>query len=247
MIYLLVIAVAGIVVASIMLTRERIRRHNVRRIVRRMGKRVQVQPDTHEENGFTSARSARAAAMELHRARTLLRSAEREMYKGDYDKAEHHLVQAITSAPQEVDAQVQLGLLYIKTGRGQKAQAVLEPLAEQSGSATVFAHLAQAYKLQAREKDACGCFRKALDLDPRSASRQADLGTALAAMQADDEATPLLELALKQLPRRMDLLRILAQCYERMNNENGLKDAYQRINRLDPRDAEVREKLQELQ
>lgn len=243
MIYLIVISSASVFVGVLLAVRAHLRRHNVRRIVRRMGKHTMHPSKEHEVDAESGCRSSRSAAIGLHHARKLLRDAEREWKKGDATAAEHSLISAITNAPGELDAQIQLGLLYMETGRAQKAQAVFEPLTQRHADPNLWSHLARALGMQQQWKGACAAYRKALDLDPGNPHREADLGHAFLQCGQAAEAAIALERALKQLPRRIDLLRLLAQCYERDNNPGGAMSAYRRINRLDPRDEGVRKKI----
>ena len=251
MVYLLVMIVSAIGILSILSARGILRSRNARRIVHAVKKgfssvderNAKLIPDTKVER---PRKSPRTCAVELQQVRTLLRESEKLVAKQDPKAAEQALIQALTIQPDAKEVKIQLAKIYLETGREPKAEALYRELVQDSEDPALFANLGLACYKQEAYVEACQAYQQALNLDAENPQRSADLGKACIAANRMQEAALLLEKASESLTKDIDLLHLLAQCYTQLNDMDNAEDAYRRINRLDPRDQEVKARLAQL-
>jgi thioredoxin-like negative regulator of GroEL len=191
-------------------------------------------------------KNPRTSAIELQKVKSLLRSAEKEIALQNYAEAEHILIQALTVNPEATEVQAELAKLYLTTNREAKAEALYKELILQHSDVTFFANLGLAYYKQAKYVDACFAYQEALNLDPQTPERSAALGRACIAAQRYDNAAPLLEKALTRLSKDTELLHLLAECYVQMSDNAKAEEVYRRINKLEPYDEGVKQKISAL-
>jgi Flp pilus assembly protein TadD len=251
MIYLVVMITSGLGILAMFGIRGTLRSRNVRRIARSVKngfssvekRNAKLLPDT---PAVKKHRSPRESAIALQKSRTLLREAERALMKQDTIAAERALIQALTIKPEDMDIKVSLARIYLESGRETKAEALYHDLVQTKESAALFGSLGLACYKQEKFLEACEAYRKALDLDPRNPERSYDLGRACIATRRFKEAVPLLHKAANALPRDLALLHLLAQCYMQISDLELAEEIYKRINKLDPRDEEVKARIGEL-
>lgn len=191
-------------------------------------------------------KNPRTSAIELQKVRSLLRSAEKEIALQNTAEAEHLLIQALTISPQAVDVQAELAKLYVTTGKESKAEALYRELVLVREDVSFYANLGLAYYVQGKYVDACHAYQQALNLDPQTPERSAALGRACIAAQRFSEAAPLLEKAAARLARDTELLHLLAECYVQLGDSARAEEVYRRINRLEPYDEGVKQKISAL-
>ena len=185
----------------------------------------------------------RASAIAMQKVRSFLREAEKANTRKNYHEAERLLIQAITLEPTSVEARAELARLYLITERCPKAEALYRELLHDAHDVTFHANLGLACYKQGKFEQSCDAYRTALQLDERNAERSAALGRACIAARRYTDAADLLERASERLARDVDLLQILAECYERLGDLESAKQTYMRIHRLKPYDETVKEKL----
>jgi len=251
MIYVLVMILSGSGILAIILLRGVLRSRNARRIVRsvRAGFAAAEQrnakwlPDTPLAK---EQKSPRTRAIEMQEVRTLLRQAEKCLTKLDARGSERALIQALTIQPDAKDVKVHLAKVYLLCNKEQKAEALYRELLKEHEEPALFANLGLACYKQEKYVDACKAYQEALNSDPKDPERSLDLGRACIAAKRFDEAVPLLEKASAASPRDIDLLHLLARCYVQIGDEERAGETYRRINRLDPRDEEVKTRLKKM-
>jgi tetratricopeptide (TPR) repeat protein len=251
MIYLVVMIVSACGIAVIITARGVLRSRNARRIVRsvRRGfsnaaeRNAKWIPDTPVEK---QKKSPRTCAIELQQVRTLLRQAEKAIAKQDVTAGERALIQALTIHPDAKDVKVQLARVYLESGREPKAEALYRELLQATDDPALHANLGLACYKQEKFVESCQAYQKALNLEPRNPERSYDLGRACVAAKRFEDAAPLLEKASTFLTKDIDLLHLLAQCYMQLTNHESAEDVYRRINRMDPRDENVKARIAEM-
>lgn len=251
MIYILVLFGSLFVICAILGGRVLFRHRTVRKFVRGIRQRIHLAEGRGafivDETSITRpVKSPRTTAVELQKVRSFLREAEKAVAQGKTQEAEYLLIRALTSNPDAHDVRAELGKLYLKTNREKKAEAMYRELIQYRDDVSFYANLGLACYRQKKFPDACLAYREALDRDPKNPERSAALGRACVAAGRYKEATPLFESATARLPRDVPLLHLLAECYLQMHCDQEAQEAYQRINKLEPYNQEVKEKLQQL-
>jgi tetratricopeptide (TPR) repeat protein len=228
-----------------------VRHHAVRRFVRSVCRR------THEAEGRGAVileetrvekprKNPRVSAIELQQVRTLTREAEKALAQLKYDEAERLFIQALTINRKAYDVQAQLAKLYLLTDRDHKAEAMYRELLQYRDDVSYFANLGLAYYRQGKYVEACHAYQEALNRDPKSPERSAALGRACIAAHRFEEAAPLLAKAVARLSRDTTLMRLLAECYLQLGHADRAEEVYRRINKLEPYDEAVKEKISAL-
>lgn len=248
MMYALVFLTALLGIAALFVGRILLRNRGVRRLVRSVKMRFQSVADrgatiVDERSVPKSRKNPRTSAIELQKVRSLMRLAEKEIALQNHPEAEHLLIQALTINPDAVDTQAELAKLYLKTGKEAKAEALYRELVTKREDVSFYANLGLAYYMQAKYVDACFAYQEALNLDPQTPERSAALGRACIAACRFKEAAPLLEKAIQRLARDTELLHLLAECYVQLNDSAKAEEVYRRINKIEPYNEGVKQKI----
>jgi Flp pilus assembly protein TadD len=248
MIYLVVFCASLFGIAALLLLRVLLRHRTVRRMVRSMKGNFQSAEDrgaklVEEKVVVKPRRNPRTSAIELQKVRSLLRSAEKEIALQNFDKAEHLFIQALTIHPDAADIQAHLAKLYLTTNREAKAEALYKELILKRDDVSFYANLGLAYYKQGKFVDACFAYQEALNRDPQTPERSAALGRACIAAKRFADAAPLLEKAATRMSRDTELLNLLAECYLQLNQSDKAEEAYRRINRIEPYNEGVKQKI----
>lgn len=172
-----------------------------------------------------------------------MRSAEKEIALQHHAEAEHLLIQALTINPDSTDTQAELAKLYLTTGREAKAEALYKELVRKREDVSFFSNLGLAYYMQGKYVDACFAYQEALNRDPQTPERSAALGRACIAARRFKDASQLLEKATTRLSRDIELLHLLAECYVQMSENTKAEGVYRRINKIEPYNEGVKEKI----
>jgi tetratricopeptide (TPR) repeat protein len=249
--YLIVFLVAFFGIVALLGGRALLRNRAVRRLVRSMKMRFQSVEDrgaqiTEERTVDKPRRNPRTSAIELQKVRSLMRSAEKEIALQNYAEAEHLLIQALTINADSIDTQAELAKLYLTTNREPKAEAIYKELVRKRDDVSFFANLGLAYYMQAKYVDACFAYQEALNRDPQTPERSAALGRACIAARRFKDAAPLLEKAIARMSRDTELLHLLAECYVQLADNSKAEEVYRRINKLEPYNEGVKQKISAL-
>lgn len=249
--YLVVFLAAFFGIVVLVAGRVLMRNRSVRRLVRSMKVRFQSAEDrgavlVEERTVDRPRRNPRTSAIELQKVRSLMRSAEKEIALQNHAQAEHILIQALTINPDSTDTQAELAKLYLTTNREAKAEALYKELVRKRDDVSFFANLGLAYYMQAKYVDACFAYQEALNRDPQTPERSAALGRACIAARRFKDAAPLLEKAIARLSRDIELLHLLAECYVQMNENTKAEEVYRRINKIEPYNEGIKQKISAL-
>jgi tetratricopeptide (TPR) repeat protein len=248
MIYLIVFLVSLLGILVLVFGRLLLRNRSVRRLVRSVKLRFQSVEDrgakiVEETLIEKPRRNPRTSAIELQKVRSLLRSAEKEIALQNIDKAEHLFIQALTVSPNAIEIQAELAKLYLTTHREAKAEALYRELVVKRDDVSFFANLGLAYYMQNKYVEACQAYQEALNRDPQTPERSAALGRACIAARRFEEAAPLLEKATARLARDTELLNLLAECYMQLTQNEKAEEVYRRINKIEPYNEGVKQKI----
>ncbi len=250
-IYALVLIGSFAGICTIFGTRVLLRNRSVRKFVRSMKQRSEI---AQERGGLSSSgesptkenRNCRKSATDFQEMRLLLRRAEKAEVQKKYDEAEKYYIQALTILPDAVEIQAQLARLYLRTEREQKAVALYEKLLQENDDISYFANLGLAYYKLGQFGKSCVAYEAAFSRDANNPERAASLGRACMAARRYDRAAPLLEKACDRLTRDTELLSLLAECYSHLQDLEHARKTYQKINKLEPYNEDVKKKLEEL-
>ena len=185
----------------------------------------------------------RVSAIKMQESRTLLRDAERHLSQGRLEDAERSLIQALTARPDADDVREALADLYLKTERFQKAEALLRELIETGNDPGIYAKHGEACLRLQKFDVAIESYSFAYDRDPHNLDRAAALGQAYSAAGDCEHAIPLLEKVVARSGNNVDLLQLLADCYQALDQNAAAQEMYRRLNKVRPYDEEVKEKL----
>ncbi len=251
MIYVYVLLGSFLGMCAILCVRVALRNRGVRKFVRSIRRRT----DEASQRGFDVAeespvarpkKNPRLSAIDLQQVRTLVRKAEKESAQGNTEEAERAYIQALTILPDAYDVQAQLAKFYLQTVREAKAEAMYRELLLKYDDISFYANLGLAYYRQGKFVDACHAYQEALNRDPKNPDRSAALGRACIAAHRFEEAAPLLEKACTRLTRDTQLLALLAECYLQLGDAGKAEEAYRRINKMEPYNEMVKQKLSQL-
>jgi len=248
LIYVVVLFGSLLGIVAVLGVRVLMRNRAVRRFVRGMKQRTAEAEDrglTQKEEKPTAKprKNPRVSAIELQQVRSLIREAEKFIAQNKLDEAERVYIQALTIDPYAQDVQAQLAKLYLSMGREPKAEALYKELLQRTNETSFHSNLGLAYYRQGKYVDACHSYQNALNLDPTNPERSAALGKACIAARRFEEAAPLLAKASSRLSRDVGLLRLLADCYLQLGHLQEAEEVYRRINKLEPYNEEVKQKL----
>ncbi len=250
-VYIVVLLGSFLGICLIVGLRVLLRNRAVRKFVRSIRQRVTRAEErgavlVEERSVERPRKNPRTSAIELQQVRSLLRKAEKSIAQAHTEEAERCFIQALTILPHAYDVQAELAKFYLQTGREQKAEAMYRELLGQRDDVSFHANLGLAYYRQAKYVEACHAYQEALNRDTTNPERSAALGRACVAARRFEEAASLLEKACTRLSRDTQLLHLLAECYLQLGDSARAEEVYRRINRLEPYDEAVKEKISSL-
>ncbi|MDA1208775.1 MAG: tetratricopeptide repeat protein [bacterium] len=247
-VYILVLVGSFIGIFVILSIRVLLRNRSVRKFVRSIRQRANISENygavmSMETPVQRTQKSPRTSAIEMQQVSTLVRQAEKAMAQGRLEETEKLFIQALTVSPEAFDVQAQLAKFYLDTDRYQKSEALYREILLRQDDITYHANLGLAYYKQSKFPEACGSYKEALARDPKSPERAAALARACIAAGHYLDAAVLLEKACERLSRDTELLGLLAECYEQLDAIDNAKEAYMRINKIEPYNEHVKERL----
>jgi len=251
MTYIIVFTVTLAAIGVLLAGRIALRNRSVRRFVRSTRERFQSAEDrgvghTEERPSERPRKNPRMSAIQLQKVRSLLRSAEKETAMQRYAEAEGLLIQALTVLPHSIDAQADLAKLYLTTERYAKAEALYQELITKREDLGFYSNLGLAHYMQGKYVESCYAYQEALNRDPQTPERSAALSRACIAARRYKDAAPLLEKALVRMSKDTELLHLLAECYLQLEEPAKAEEVYRRINRIEPYNEGVKQKISDL-
>ncbi len=248
LVYVFVLFGSFLTICAILGGRILLRHRSVRKFVRSIRQRI----NSAEERGAVileetkvakPRKSPRTSAVELQQVRSLLRQGEKAVAQGKFEDGERIYIQALTINPNAHDIRAELGKLYLSTERDNKAEAMYRELLRSLDDVSFHSNLGLAYYRQGKFEEACLAYAQALQREPKNPDRSAALGRACIAARRFDEAIIHLEKAVERLPRDTALLQLLADCYFQIGNTDQTQVTLRKINKIEPYNEAVKEKL----
>ena len=253
MVYAYVLLGSLLVIFAVLSGSNLIKHRSVRKFVRSVRdrvKRAEERKNSSHEEVFVCRQvnegACRVTSIQLQKARSFIHEAERSLARGKTEEAERLFIQAITSNPMAHDARAQLAKLYLTLGKDQKAEAMYKELLAYCDDTSCFSNLGLAYYKQGKFEQSCDAYHKALERDSANPNRQAALGRALFAGQRFSEASEYLEKASASMGRAGALLECVDDSFVKFGNQEKAAEAYRKLNRIEPYNEKVKERLEAL-
>ncbi len=162
-------------------------------------------------------------------------------------EAERLFIQVIAINEKHPEANLKLGMLYLKNGLASKAELFLRTLSEEEPqNASHLSNLGYALFMQNRLAEAKETYEEALNLDASRAGRFASLAQVHMALREFDLAIGFLKNALSMEPRNIDFLLLLAECYYQMGQLRESMSTIDSILAVDAHNPEAKEFLQRI-
>ena len=196
-----------------------------------------------QERPMDREKSARSTAIELQKIRALVYRAEKSISRGHKEEAENFYIQALTVNTYAHHVQAALAKLYLESGKLEKAEALYKEALRAGEDPTYYANLGLTYYQQGKFEQSCFAYREAYNRDTQNPDRSFTLGRACMAAGQFEHAVDFLEKASVRLSRNTELLRMLAESYERLGKIGDAQETYRKINRLVPYDETVKAKI----
>jgi Flp pilus assembly protein TadD len=142
---------------------------------------------------------------------------------GDPASAEAALKESLVLSPDRLEAMINLGKLYLETGRLADARSVLARAVNRNRRSTLAIHsLGMVAYRSGDYETAEGLFRRAQELDPANVTYRVDLGTALQFRGELGEAEGVLREALEMEPGNLRArMNLGAVCFQREDYETA--------------------------
>ncbi len=170
-----------------------------------------------------------------------LMSAEAFFENGDLDEAEKLYVQVLSLDDNHPEANMRLGLIYIKKQLAKKAEAIFRKiLAVSPYDALATSNLALALYLQRNYEEAKEIYLKAITLDPGRAPRYISLAHVYRELNDYDAAVQAIHKAFTLEPQQNEYRLLLAETYADMNNLSAARTIAQNILKHDSEDTALR-------
>lgn len=210
-------------------------------VIQHFERAVELNPDQTEIrfdllSAYRQRGDATRAGLQLRLLRTVLPPHDpRLLYaegllaadRGSLSQAIDRFRQALAAAPRLNAARMDLGMALVQSERWLEAVEVLGPMAqEQAHSFTAAYFHALALQNTQRGTEAEQEVRRALALDPQSASAHTLLGIVLAGRGAHGDAVTALENAIKLEPQSFDAWYYLGRARYALRELSGARDAF---------------------
>jgi predicted Zn-dependent protease len=245
MLYLIVLGVSAAGMLLIVCLRMAIRSRRLRSVVSTIQHGTAAWEKRIAKDGRKPAQS-RPRLAELRNIEGLLREARLAMMKKSGEgEVERLLVQALTIDPHAPEVMGELSSLYLRSGKELKAEVVLRDLVTRTPDSASYASLGFACEKQGKFTEAVEAYKEALQRDPHSRKLQLRLARGLINACRVSDAVPILERITTRETHDIDLLFLLAECYEKIQNRASAREAYEKLSRLQPANPAVKEKVAE--
>ncbi len=173
-------------------------------------------------------------------ARFLFKKGEIAFAKRDYESAQRCFVKILEIDENHPEANLQLGLTYLKQKNFPKAEFVFHKLVNLKKDPVYYSNLGLALYSQKRLLEAAEAYENALSLDDKRAARLASLAQIYRELNNDEKAVANFEKASNRSPRNTEYLWILMGYYRKLGREEDLLNTAKKILELDPYNEEAK-------
>lgn len=144
--------------------------------------------------------------------------------KADLTAAEKNFVKVLSFDENNLEANLSLGLIYLKKGLAAKAEAIYKKLIDlKCADAVIHSNLGNAYYQQNKFESAREAYEKAVELDPQNPRRMINLGCVLHEMKNFDAAIEYISKAIA-LDNNPDYHATMADVYISLGNLGRAKE-----------------------
>ncbi|HBB03232.1 MAG: TPR Domain containing protein [Candidatus Peregrinibacteria bacterium GW2011_GWF2_38_29] len=147
-------------------------------------------------------------------------------FKKDYvDEAEKAYIKALSFNENHVEANLRLGVIYLKKNLPMKAEAIFKKLLGiNCGDAVVYSNLGNAFYMQQRYPESCEAYVKSAELDSSNPKRFLNIGRVTHEMGNYDATIENINKAISLDPNNPDSYAALADAYVSLGNLDRAKE-----------------------
>lgn len=204
-----------------------------------------------EENEFTELQKKRQEELRareehssrIRKAKRAFKQADVHFTKGDYGLAEKHLLQVLSFDNDHLDANLKLGLLYLRQENLPRAEFFFQKLIDLKENPVYYSNLALTLYQQNKLEDAAKLYERAIELDNKRAARFVSLAHVYNELGEMEKALTAYEQASRLEPRNLDYLWALTNYYEKFSQINEMVAVLKRILELDPYNEDAKAKI----
>lgn len=168
-------------------------------------------------------------------------SAEAFFENGDLDEAEKLYIQVLSLDEAHFDANMRLGLIYLKKQLAKKAEAIFRKiLATHPYDPLVTSNLALALYFQRNYEEAKEVYLRAIELDPTRAPRYISLAHVYRELEDYNSAVQAIHKAFTLEPQQNEYRLLLAETYADMGNLTSAQTIVQNILKHESDDSAIR-------
>lgn len=166
--------------------------------------------------------------------RNLFKKGEIRFAKNDLDEAERCFVQIVSLEDTHLEANLYLGLTYLKQKNFPKAEFFFHKLVNLKKDPIYYSNLGLALYQQGRLLEAAEAYENAVVLDDKRAARFASLAQVYRELNNDEKALNNFERASQKSPRNLDYLWAVLEYYRKLGRLDDVKATAKKILDLDP-------------
>jgi len=179
----------------------------------------------------------------IRQAKKAFKQADLHFSKGDYGLAEKHLLQVLSHDNDHLDANLKLGLLYLRQENLGRAEFFFQKLLDLKEDPVYYSNLALTLYQQSRLEEACKLYERAIEMDANKPGRFVSLAHVYQEMNEMERALELIEEAARLEPRNIDHLWSLLGFYEKFSQHKDCHRTLVRILEIEPYNEQARAKL----
>jgi len=175
--------------------------------------------------------------------RKLFKKGETCFSRKEFDEAEQYFVQILAIEETHLDANLHLGLTYLKQENHSKAEFFFHKLVNLKKDPVYYSNLGLALYNQGRLLEAAEAYENSLSMDDSRAARFASLAHVYRELSNDEKALANFEKAGRKSPRNKDYLWALIEYYKKLGRDEDVQSTARRLLELDPYNDEAKKLL----
>lgn len=173
--------------------------------------------------------------------------ADMHFSRGEHEEAEQLLKEVLEANESHLDANLKLGLLYMKDEDFPQAELYFSRLVNLKKDPIFFSNLGAALYKQQRLLEAAEAYENAIAMDDKRAARLQSLAQVYHELNDSEKALKYFELAARRKPKDNELKFILADYYRNLERYEDAIEVLNRILDTDPYNKEVKALIKELE
>ena len=239
----LLVVVGGLVFLGILFVRRLFLVVDENKMQAKLEKEVAKEQKSDKEDDDEPVKDTKKPPKKSGNIRNLFKKGEVNFSRKDYEAAEKCFVQVLAIDETHLDANLQLGLTYLKQGNYSKAEFFFHKLVNLKKDPVHYSNLGLALYNQGRLLEAAEAYENALSLDDNRAGRFASLAQDYRELNNEEKALANFEKASRKSPRNTDYLWALIEYYQKLGRQEDLERAAKRLLELDPYNKEAKKLL----